>query len=215
MMIQLGHHSRLSRPALLVREMPCFGSVSKTMFLLPIPYLSEKQSRRLVVRVTLSIRRYLKRLQNSLPAGITSHRTDEKSYRRVGPRLPEPGDPLEQFQWFKDAVSADRDGRTSKAVGILFDKFDQLLMQGDFWTVDFLLRRASTAERSLAFLMALLSITLPASGGNFLPYRRFLYIAVERRVREEGRNPDAVLGSLREWSRIDGPGPHGRQQTAD
>jgi hypothetical protein len=119
--------------------------------------------------------------------------------------LPNKVDQLEDFSptqinavWLDKAIEEDKAGRQSSAVDIIFDRVDRLLNSGNFAEVDSILAVIPIEGLTLTFLMALLSITLPAS--SHLSSRAKFFGKVWQRCIDQGRDAQKLLGGLREWS---------------
>jgi hypothetical protein len=111
--------------------------------------------------------------------------------------------------WFQEALAADAAGRHAAAIDRLYANIDGLLRNREFPAVDGVLRAVSPDEPSTTFLVALLSITLPAS--PHLNWRRQLFNSMWRRLERSGRNAEKLLGGLKQWSRMDGTSPRGER----
>jgi len=108
-------------------------------------------------------------------------------------------------EWLLDALEADEADHKAAAIDLLYDNFDRLLADGHFDEADALLKIIPTDGPSLAFLMAVLSITLPAT--RHLPSRPAFFERVSQACIDQGRNPQSLLGGLRQWSDVHATGP--------
>lgn len=103
----------------------------------------------------------------------------------------------EHPSWFHEAVRADTAGNLSQAIDIVFDHVDKLLASGAFESIDSILKKSPTEKVSIGFMMALLSITLPAS--NHLPSREAFFVRVWDACVAQGKDARKLIGGLKRW----------------
>jgi hypothetical protein len=107
--------------------------------------------------------------------------------------------------WLSFALRLDRKGQRDRSLDVLANRVDLLLSAKKFNEVDAMFEWVPTDAPSITFLMALLSLTLPAT--QRLPNRAAFYERVWQACVARNRNANELLGGLREWSRLDGTGP--------
>jgi hypothetical protein len=108
-------------------------------------------------------------------------------------------------KWLSFALRLDSKGQRDRSLDMLANRVDLLLSAKKFSEVDEMFDWVPTDTPSITFLMALLSLTLPAT--EQLPKRAMFYDRVWQACVARNRNANDLLGGLREWSRFDGTGP--------
>jgi hypothetical protein len=104
--------------------------------------------------------------------------------------------------WLIEAQRLDREGQTDAAMDLVFDRIDEMLTANQFRDVNSILDAVTTGDWSLTMLMGFLSITLSAA--DRLPSRPAFFDRVWKTCTSMGKNPEKLLGGLRERRDLNG-----------
>lgn len=95
-------------------------------------------------------------------------------------------------EWMSLAIQAEQDGKPKKALRIVWDEVDRLLVAGEWATLQQLLQ--SPHFYSTRLILALLSSTLPAD--SRLPNRRTFRAEAEEVISRRGELEPGLLDGL-------------------
>jgi hypothetical protein len=104
--------------------------------------------------------------------------------------------PTRDFSWLTDVYALNEAGETDDAVDMIFDRVDDLLLDGEAPQVDDLLNAIDVKRLDITLMLAALSITKPAA--DRLQNRLGFVGRVEGRLREvAGDRMERLLSGLR------------------
>lgn len=96
--------------------------------------------------------------------------------------------------WLEEAEDLVARNREDEGLDIVYDKLDRLLMSGSFAACDVMLQQVEVTRFSLDILLALLTVTLPAS--MELPTRAVYFEKVQAELKSRGLDTDELLSGL-------------------
>jgi hypothetical protein len=102
--------------------------------------------------------------------------------------------PPRQRSILEDARRLDKLGRIDAALDIVFDRVDELLLEGDFEKVDQEISRIRETDFSAELLLGILTVTLPAKEN--LPGRPDLYSRIKQWLESYSELEDGLLVGL-------------------